>query len=318
MKARFIIIAVSALILASCSKYAPVKYDKAWMGSLPDAERVCRLAIPGAHDAATGTLKTPIVRNFAKTQALTMEELWDAGVRAFDLRPAYVGKELMICHDKYSTGTTMAEALGTIAAKLDAQPSECAIVIIRHESEADDDSANWGPALLDCIKALPSERVQTWFDPAMRLGDLRGKILILSRQEYASEPYGAYISGWYSGGELERQKAAAVGDATLWIQDFYDPESTEEKWGYFEALAKDFAECEEDVWCINHCSGYRPATFGLPNYEANASGVNLKASENPSLLRGIIMMDFAGTDFYNNHRVHGATLVSKIISANNL
>ena len=314
-KTTFLIVLL--LLIGGCTKYEPVLRDKPWMSELPDDMRVCRMSIPGAHDAATGTMSIPIVQNHAKTQALTIAELWDAGVRAFDLRPALRDGELGIYHSSYYTGTTMGEALGTIASKLDDDPSEFAIILIRHEEEADGDDPSWGKALLSCIKSLPQSRVQDWFDPSMRLGDLRGRMLILSRESYSTQTYGAIISGWYSGTNLARQKSAAIGSGSLWVQDFYDPDSAEEKWSCFQSLAKDFTVCCDDTWCINHCSGYLSGTFGLPDYEGNASYINLKASQSgSSLLKGIIMMDFAGTDIYGSDEVHGATLVSSIISAN--
>ena len=115
--------------LQSCRKYSPVFLDSSWMDEIHDSTLVCRMAIPGAHDAATGTLETAVIRNYAKTQALSVGELWDAGVRAFDLRPALVDGQLGIFHDKYYAGTTLQDALQTIVEKLGKQASDFAIVL---------------------------------------------------------------------------------------------------------------------------------------------------------------------------------------------
>ena len=68
-----------------------------WMSRLPDDAYVAALSIPGAHDAATGSgwagLNGPIGNLFAKTQDLSLQALWDAGIRAFDLRPAVYKKD---------------------------------------------------------------------------------------------------------------------------------------------------------------------------------------------------------------------------------
>ena len=289
--------------------------DGPWMGEIPDDVRVCRMAIPGAHDAATGTLNTAVVRNFAKTQALTIDELWDAGVRAFDLRPALVDGELGIYHDKYYTGATLSGVLETLVGKLESQPSEFAIIIIRHEEEADGDAEEWGSEMSTLLASLPSDRVVKKFRPDLTLGDVRGRMLVLSRQVYDETPCGGYINGWYSGNSLQRQKMASVGGSELWVQDYYNPSSSDEKWECFRNLAEDFASQSDDVWCINHCSGYLSEAFGLPDYASNAASQNYLASENPSLLFGIIMMDFAGTDTYNSRKVYGATLLSKMIDS---
>ena len=58
-----------------------------WMKGLEDDMLVSSLSIPGAHDAATGEgLFAP--PGFGRTQSLNLKELWECGVRAFDLRPA--------------------------------------------------------------------------------------------------------------------------------------------------------------------------------------------------------------------------------------
>lgn len=54
-----------------------------WMASLPDNVYITQLSIPGAHDAATSGM----ILGANKTQVLTIPNQWEAGVRAFDLRP---------------------------------------------------------------------------------------------------------------------------------------------------------------------------------------------------------------------------------------
>ena len=61
-----------------------------WMERLSDDVYMMQLSIPGTHDAATGEGFTwgEVADQFGKTQDLTLAQLWAAGVRAFDLRPA--------------------------------------------------------------------------------------------------------------------------------------------------------------------------------------------------------------------------------------
>ena len=57
------------------------------MKRIDDEVLVASMSIPGAHDAATGEgMYSP--SGLGITQQLTLQELWDCGVRAFDLRPA--------------------------------------------------------------------------------------------------------------------------------------------------------------------------------------------------------------------------------------
>ena len=317
MQMRNRLLLALCVLALGCSKIEPLVMDSAWLSRVDDSTPVCFLAIPGAHDAATGTLNQFIVSAFARTQALGIEGLWDAGVRAFDLRPALVGGSLQIYHGAISANISLQDAVDVLLGKLDSESGEFAVVVIRHEDEADSDDPLWEDAMSEYLRSLPPERVLREFSPGLTVGEMRGKILFLSRDYYAPEPVGAYINGWYSGANLERQKSASIGRGSLWVQDLYDPSSTDEKWEAFETLAEEFSsELSGDVWCINHCSAYISEIFGLPNYARNAADINGRAASLGYRLRGIIMMDFAGVDLYNSLNVRGAELIKAIISAN--
>ena len=61
--------------------------NETWMTSLPDSTMpVCKISIPGAHDACTGTITELGVRVNADCQVLTIPELLKAGVRYLDVR----------------------------------------------------------------------------------------------------------------------------------------------------------------------------------------------------------------------------------------
>ena len=61
-----------------------------WLGRISDDMPVCRLSIPGTHDAATGEgfidADTLAGNYIARTQALTLAKQWEAGIRAFDVQ----------------------------------------------------------------------------------------------------------------------------------------------------------------------------------------------------------------------------------------
>ena len=54
-----------------------------WMSRLDDNQPVRSVSIPGAHDAATSGVSI----SSAKCQSKSIADLFDSGVRAFDLRP---------------------------------------------------------------------------------------------------------------------------------------------------------------------------------------------------------------------------------------
>jgi hypothetical protein len=135
-------------------------------------------------------------------------------------------------------------------------------------------------------------------------------------------PFGGFISGWYSGTDLSRQKSASIeNDAgksmPLWVQDYYDPESPEDKWAEVKDLLEATAQADRHPLVINHVSGY---VGKLPNYRKNACFVNaeavsyIKHSHTPA---GIVMMDFAGTNNSRGTKVQGEDLVRALIENNN-
>lgn len=319
---KIIIFAIVAAFV-SCTKIVTdekVTPRSEWLSAIPDDTPVSSITIPGAHDAATYTINTPVVDFFARTQAMTIAELLSCGVRAFDLRPAYVNNKLEIFHGIFDTNVSFAEAVETILDFLDRNPSEFAVILIRHEQEADNNDTRWAGAMFDFLSALPEGKVVGEFNPEMKLRQVRGRILFISRNEYQNGPIGAYITGWYSGEDIQRQKSAKINDGILWVQDYYDPRGKEDKLDAIKALLDDFAaETSSGIWCINHTSGYTPGIFNAPDYGENASNVNSWTADWISELNGsagIVLMDFAGTDSYRSYSVSGARLLTALISHN--
>ena len=312
------------MALASCTKIVTgerVADRSEWLSAVPDDTPVASITIPGAHDAATYTISTPVVDIFARTQAMTIADQLSYGVRAFDLRPALVDNKLEIYHDKYDTHVSFADAIDTILDFLDSNPSEFAIILIRHETEADGNDAGWSEAMYNILSALPEEKVVREFDPEMTLSQVRGRILFLSRNEYRNGPIGAYITGWYSGEDIQRQKSAKINDGVLWVQDFYDPTGEDDKLDAIKNILDDFsAETTPGIWCINHTSGYTAGIFNAPDYGENAQNVNGRTAdliEGLSGSAGIVLMDFAGSSQYRSYSVYGDRLLDALINHNN-
>ena len=315
--------AASMLLALSCSKL-DMENDiiegadtaVSWMTPLPDDTPVARLSIPGAHDAATSSITSwPM---WTKTQELDIAALWNAGVRAFDLRPALVDRKMGIYHDKYSANVGFMEVVSALVVALDTHPGEGAIIIIRHEEEADGNTPDWGGAMNEYL-----ESVRSWLVPyhsGITLGELRGKILFLSRNTFDGGPIGAYIKGWTSGTDLSAQKSATlVGEdgveSPLWVQDYYDPEGADDKWEEVKDMLDATASATEPYpLVVNHVSGY---VGNLPDYRTNAKNINAKAADYILESRapaGIVMMDFAGVDRSGGKNVGGKALLEAIIA----
>ena len=314
------------LLLSACSVKLDLDSDilegessaVCWMGALPDSTPLSQLSIPGAHDAASASITS--WTSWTRTQELNIALLWNCGVRAFDLRPAWADGQLGLYHGKYSAHISLPEVMRVLLLALEKHPAEAAIVIIRHEEEADGNAPGWKDALGAHLQSIGPQLVD--YSPGLTLGDLRGKILVLSRNEYTGGPLGGYIKGWSHSKRTASQKRASLigkdgSSSPLWVQDYYHPDGAEDKWAAVQGLLDScFAAGDERPLVIHHTSGYIGT---LPDYRSNARDINRKAAEyiqSAGKPTGIVMMDFAGTDRSSGKDVAGALLVRTLIRNN--
>lgn len=289
-----------------------------WMTGLADDTPLTSLSIPGAHDAASATITA--YRRWTRTQELDIAGLWNCGVRAFDLRPAWVDGDMGLYHDKYSAHVGFKTVMDALILALDRHPGEGAIVIIRHEEEADGNAPEWASEMGTIL-----DGIQPWLAswcPDMTLGDLRGRILVLSRNAYEGGPLGGYLQGWTSSGDASAQRGARVTAPTglehpFWVQDYYHPDGADDKWDEIRDMLDATAATEEPrPLVINHASGYLGK---LPDYRGNARNVNAKTADYIKSLSGpagIVMMDFAGVERSGGTEVGGKKLVEAVIGNN--
>lgn len=309
----------------------------AWMSLLSNEQQISSLSIPGTHDAATGE-GIYFSSALGVTQTLTIGEQWDKGVRAFDLRPAVSDTTLHIYHGSLRTNISFAQALDTLLAKLAQHPTECAIVLMREESDSENDAekALWASSIGKAIKELGEKA--TIFSPGITLGELRGKILFLSRTAYSGTDKGAMIKGWnHSKDGTTNGQIISYNDgsrARLQVQDYYAPTNEEKSLNKQKAVTNFFSIADKapsEVWSINFLSGYSATLFGktatTAGYKENAARIHPLAIEHLSKNNykhlGIIFMDFAGEDkvkggllHWNRYNVQGNELIKRIIESN--
>ena len=311
-----------------------------WMARVGDDVYVNQLSIPGAHDAGTGhgfqgVLGTLGGNTYARTQDKTITEQWNSGVRAFDLRPCVNGNSLQINHGILQTSLTLSTALSTLCNLLDQHPTEMAIVLIRHETEGDSNSSNWNSLMTTLLDQEPVKSYAITFTPSMKMRDARGKLLILSRDEYASTPVGGFITGWSHNSAFSSQTSGIVrgssSQAPCYIQDFYEltaDGAKETKRKSIITLLRYTAEQNEDMslWAINHTSGYSKTAELFGNTLATSEGNrDNAATQNAAVISwltdhsgptGIVMMDFVGVDRSDNYDVMGLSLTNALIENN--
>ena len=313
--------------------------NSAWMGSVSDDTFVSQLSIPGTHDAGTGHgVNNYLIvsgSKYAVTQEKTLTEQWNSGIRAFDLRPAVDGSRLRICHGLISTNLYFDDALSTLCGLLDSHPTEMCIVIIRHESEGDDNNSNWGTKMKELLNSNPTKSHAVNYTPMARLGDMRGKLLILSRDNYDTNPVGGYITGWGFNPNFANQQGGQIKGAgtqgPLYVQDYYDVSASGAPATKTASLQRmlQFTTSENtnpSLWVINQTSGYSKTASIFGNTVATSDGYrDNAATQNAAAIEyinshpgptGIILMDFAGEDASGNYQVKGQALTNAIISSN--
>ena len=311
-----------------------------WMERLSDEVYMMQLSIPGTHDAATGEGFTwgELGDQFGKTQDLTLAQLWAAGVRAYDLRPAVETNDetgesdLVIYHGILATNIRFADALQLLCDSLKANPSEAAIVVMRFENDNGGNRTKWNQLMTDVLNSEGIKDQLINFVPRLTLGDMRGKLLVASRDSYASTPVGAFITGWSHDASFDNQKNGRIKgrsqSCALYVQDFYELTASGALEKKVNAITKmlDFstqlhaARTLGNYWIINHTSGYTKSASVNGNRECAASTnkavIDYLADESHWGPTGIVMMDFAGTDRSGDYDVMGQTLVETIIDLN--
>lgn len=301
-----------------------------------------QLSIPGTHDSGTGNgFSTLLIGDqMARTQEKSIDEQWDSGIRAFDLRPAVDGGSLHVYHGIVKTKLAFGAALRTISEKLADHPTEMAFIIIRHETEADSESDQYNQLLLDELNQEGIAERLVDFVPNMRVKDLRGHILLLSRDLYADTPKGAFITGWGHNADFASQHSGFIKGPTrsaiLYLQDFYDTtgdnglttktSSILRMLDYSIGLAT--ATATRYNWVVNHTSGYSKTISIFGNEVSSSDGYRENAAvQNQAVIdylsndshagpTGLVMMDYAAVNSSNGYAVNGLTLTQAIIANN--
>ena len=175
--------------------------DPAWMGGIPDCTPLASVNLPGAHDAAatnTGDIAIGDL-SIARCQKLFFDEMLIAGIRALDIRlgekdgAVVLNHSIVTCYHKdhganKDKPVTLDYALKEVSAFLKAHPSETVVFVIKKDNGGDSVVTK----ALNILKNYQSV-LYNWADPTPTLGDVRGKIVLMSRLEVASASYPKYL-----------------------------------------------------------------------------------------------------------------------------
>ena len=279
----------------------------AWMQYIPDDVLLSDLSLVGTHDAATKGCSLEM----SKCQSLTIAQQLSAGVRLFDLRP---GKNFDIYHGSDPTGMKFSKALEDIVDYLSANPAQGCIVFIKNESG----EAAWSEGMSSELGAFADNMLM--FKKGLTMGDLRGKILVLSRDAYIGPIRGGFFaSAWpdnTADGEVGIGASQGESLETFYLQDQYDSDTSEsDKIASVKKYADKAKSKSANAWLCNHTSLAGFKLFGIgssPKDHAKKINPEVVAYINSKPGRlGIVMMDFAG-----DASVDGDDLLNAVINQN--
>lgn len=293
-----------------------------WMSNLDDKAFICQLSIPGAHDACASSFKSSFASLFSgKVQTKSIEQQLTAGIRLFDLRPAVNGSKLFIYHGSLQTSYDFDATMGQLRDYVIQHPTEFCVVVIRHETDGDSNNANFGSMLQTSLTQFSDYLVN--FRPNLTVGEVRGKILFLSRDEYNAPIRGGRITGWP--GNTSSNAGQCYGLEThkcsMWVQDFFEYSDVNDKKNSIEAMlnqSRQLAGKYNYTWVINETSGYKD-TGTNSACQTNAKNCNkymqeLLASGNYNGPAGLVFMDYAADG--DNSGYYGLSLTKELINHN--
>lgn len=317
-----------------------------WMQRLPDDTFICMVSIPGAHDAATGSGwaagNESMGNSFAKTQDITIPEQWSIGVRAFDLRPCVYEDYMNINHGIMPTRLHFEDVLCMLRDSLIANPSEFVVIHLLHASDGDQVENAYNSRLTQILKRDDLKDYFVTFKAGMKVKDARGKILILSRDNYSTAPIGGIFQNWTGESNWTKQiqcRITAGGGVSVkcYVQDYSDTHNDGGLDTKIAAITKmlDVSTThttrsrQSEIWFLNFASAYSKV-LSLLGYEISTSegyrdnaahthATFLDYLNNPDYKpgpTGIVLMDYVGVDTSEGYEVKGSQLVDAIIENN--
>ena len=304
-----------------------------WMGMVKDETKVCKLTIPGTHDTMTGMgFYQPVLKFVfnmtAISQVSTLEEQINSGLRFFDIRPVVSTdtiakkKTLRLTHGISELDITFEWTIDQLNNYLKAHPTEFFIAKLQFDNGFEDQKDLYS-LLSDVLHRSKYQGmfIENW-RPDITVGEMRGKILLLSRSDLRplnliyNFPI-VYCDWPDEDPDVEEdlnpaaQRNCAMYNmkdssikAKLYKQDYYKTTTAKRMQNKQKTVidmmhsAREATASNEDIWIVNHCSAYTEVS--PRGYITNASNLHPLVVED--LLKyegtvGIIPMDMACHDY---------------------
>lgn len=304
-----------------------------WLSMVRDETKVCKLTIPGTHDTMTGMgFYQPVLKYIFNTTAIsqvsTLEEQMNSGLRFFDIRPVVstdtIAKKkiLRLTHGISELDITFEWTIDQLQSYLKAHPTEFFIVKLQFDNGFEDQKDLY--TLLSNVLHMSKYQglfVDNW-RPDITVGEMRGKILLLSRYDLrpfnAAFHYPIVYCDWPDEDpdieediNPEAQRNCGMYNMTdttltakLYKQDYYKT-TTEKRMRNKQKTvidmmhtAREATAGDKDIWIVNHCSAYTEVS--PRGYITNASNLHPLVIDDLQTYEGtvgIIPMDMACHDY---------------------
>jgi 1-phosphatidylinositol phosphodiesterase len=280
----FSLAAVTSVALAhnhgGYSHDSGVKHDNAnWMARISDGVRLSQLSVPGTHDtmALYGG-------DAFQTQSMSLVEQLLSGVRALDIRCRHFENSCAIHHADVYQNASLDDVLRITSEFLQAHPGEAILMRLRGNEHTEANvSRTWEQTFLEYRRNYLRYIWNPLFDNRNpRLGDVRGKIVILPDQ---------FLSNHLFDEVLNQQVIVGISYSDLIAQDWYQVYwgSVYDKWEKIKNHLNDTSVGMPDRIYINYlsaaagvtpffmASGHSDPSTGAPRL---ATGLTTPANSN--------------------------------------
>ena len=275
-----------------------------WMQDIDGNRLVAKMSIPGTHDTAANTGNL-----WVKTQDMDIKTQLKNGIRFFDIRLMHDNGTLKLCHGSYVFNTTFVkDVLQTTVDFLKEHPSETVVMTIKRDHDKDEDhGVKYYTALYKALN--DDESISSYmvgdFQPDFKMKDLRGKMLIISREGWYPTKSGR-VNSWPDNQSFSSKIISNnTKEATLTVEDHYKSSASKKVTYVRNNLLKAneaFDKSDENPeWFITFSSYAGPNGGASPFYTTGYVDPHVKkileGSDNFQT-SGILLFNFAG--WYEN------------------
>ena len=261
------------------------------------------------------------------------------GIRAFDLRPCSYEDHLNLNHGMIPTVLHFDKVLCQLRDSLIANPSEFVIIHLLHETDGDQVDGVYETKLLEVLKRSDLKDYLVDFKQALRVSDMRGKMLILSRNSYANTPVGGFFQNWTGSIDWNRQTQGKIAgpknaSAPLYMQDFAETWEDGAQQQKVDAIVQMLEYSTKHmtlltsqiVWVFNFASAFSKVDKLLSYNISRSDGYRDNATHTHAAIldylsthtgwAGVVMMDYVGMNESNGYQIRGKEVVKALIEQN--